>query len=81
MDARTEFEILERSLKGGVEAGHAHSCTDRICQLSVQGNPSFNQHKIPPQLLMGYASKITYLDLDLHLRFNRVLNRFGSNLR
>ena len=25
-DARTEFKILERSLKGGVEAGRAQSC-------------------------------------------------------
>jgi hypothetical protein len=25
-DARTEFKILERSPKGGVEAGRAHSC-------------------------------------------------------
>jgi len=28
LDARTEFEILEPSLKGGVEAGRAHHCTD-----------------------------------------------------
>ena len=26
LDARTEFEILERSPKGGVEAGRAHHC-------------------------------------------------------
>jgi len=26
LDARTEFEILEASLKGGVEAGRAHHC-------------------------------------------------------
>ena len=26
LDARTEFEILEHSLKGGVEAGRAHHC-------------------------------------------------------
>ena len=26
LDARTEFEILELLAKGGVEAGHAHSC-------------------------------------------------------
>ena len=25
-DARTEFKILEPSLKGGVEAGRAHRC-------------------------------------------------------
>ena len=29
LDGRTEFKILERSLKGGVEAGHAHSCIPR----------------------------------------------------
>ena len=27
LDARTEFEILEHSLEGGVEAGRAHHCT------------------------------------------------------
>ena len=26
LDTRTEFEILERLLNGGVEAGHVHSC-------------------------------------------------------
>ena len=26
LDARTEFKILEHSLKGGVEAGRAHHC-------------------------------------------------------
>jgi hypothetical protein len=26
LDARTEFEILEHSLEGGVEAGRAHHC-------------------------------------------------------
>ena len=26
LDARTKFEILELLAKGGVEAGHAHSC-------------------------------------------------------
>ena len=31
LDARTEFEILELSPKGGVEAGHAHSCMRGIC--------------------------------------------------
>ena len=31
LDARTEFKILERSLKGGLEAGHAHSCMRCIC--------------------------------------------------
>ena len=27
LDTRTEFKILERLLKGGVEAGYAYSCT------------------------------------------------------
>ena len=26
LDTRTEFEILEHSLEGGVEAGRAHHC-------------------------------------------------------
>ena len=30
LDARTEFKILEHSLKGGVEAGRAHHCTVRL---------------------------------------------------
>ena len=29
LDARTEFEILEPSLKGGVEAGHVYHCIDK----------------------------------------------------
>jgi len=28
LDARTEFKILEPSLKGGVEAGRAHHCSN-----------------------------------------------------
>ena len=27
LDARTEFKILEHSLRGGVEAGRAHYCS------------------------------------------------------
>jgi len=30
LDARTEFKILERSLKGGVEAGRAQDCSPRV---------------------------------------------------
>jgi hypothetical protein len=30
LDARTEFKILERSPKGGGEAGHAHHCIRNI---------------------------------------------------
>ena len=30
LDARTEFEILEHSLEGGVEAGRAHHCIRRM---------------------------------------------------
>src|SRR6266576_848797 len=33
LDARTEFKILEPSLKGGVEAGRAHHCT-ALCTTS-----------------------------------------------
>ena len=28
-DARSEFKILEHSLRGGLEAGRAHSCSRR----------------------------------------------------
>jgi hypothetical protein len=41
LDARTEFKILEHSLKGGVEAGRAHHCIQwGVISVRAQATPN-----------------------------------------
>ena len=36
LDARTEFENLEPSLRGGVEAGRTHHCSTMLCESAAK---------------------------------------------